>query len=116
LAVCTNKLEGLSRQLLDALDLTSRFSFLCGQDTFGAPKPDPEVLRKTIAAAAGRLDDAFMVGDSETDILTARAAGIPVIAVDFGYTPRPIAEFRPDRVISHFSDLPHAIAAIRRNA
>lgn len=116
LAVCTNKLEALSRKLLEALGLASRFSFICGQDTFGVPKPDPEVLRKTIVAASGRLDDAFMVGDSETDVATARAAGIPIIAVDFGYTPRPVAEFGPDRVISSFRDLPDAVAAIRQDA
>jgi phosphoglycolate phosphatase len=116
LAVCTNKLEMLSRKLLDTLDLTRRFSFICGQDTFGVPKPDPDVLRKTIAAASGRSTNAVMVGDSETDVLTARAAGVPIIAVDFGYTPRPIAEFRPDRVIGHFDELPDAIASIRQNA
>ena len=50
LAVCTNKLEGLSRLLLDALGLTPRFAAICGQDTFGMQKPDPEILRRTIAA------------------------------------------------------------------
>jgi phosphoglycolate phosphatase len=114
LAVCTNKLEGLSRKLLDALNLTQRFAFICGQDTFGAPKPNPDTLRKTVAAASGSMSDAVMIGDSETDVATARAAGIPVIAVDFGYTPRPIAEFRPDRVISRFSELPDAVTSIRR--
>jgi phosphoglycolate phosphatase len=116
LAVCTNKLEGLSRKLLEALNLTSRFAFICGQDTFGAPKPNPDTLRKTIAAASGDTSAAFMVGDSETDVAAARAAGIPIIAVDFGYTPRPIVEFRPDRVISRFSELRGAIAAMQRNA
>jgi phosphoglycolate phosphatase len=114
-AVCTNKLEGLSRKLLDALQLTPKFAFICGQDTFGAPKPNPDTLRKTVAAASGSMIDAIMVGDSETDVLTARAAGIPVIGVDFGYTPRPIAEFRPDRVIGRFSELPDAITSIRQN-
>ena len=53
-----------------------------------------------------------MIGDSATDIRTARAAGLPIIAVDFGYTERPIAEFDPDRIISHFSELPVSVAAI----
>ena len=75
-------------------------------------KPDPEVLRRTIAAAGGHLQHAIMIGDSATDIRTARAAGIPVIAVDFGYSERPVAEFGPDRIISHFAQLPAAIAAI----
>ena len=50
-----------------------------------------------------------MVGDSITDIATARAAGIPVIAVDFGYTETPVSELAPDRVISRFADLPEAV-------
>jgi phosphoglycolate phosphatase len=110
-AVCTNKLEGLSRLLLEKLELTSRFEAICGQDTFGMQKPDPEVLRRTIAAAGGNMQHAVMIGDSATDIHTARAAGIPVIAVDFGYSETPVAEFGPDRMISHFDELPEAVAA-----
>jgi phosphoglycolate phosphatase len=111
LAVCTNKFEGLSRQLLGELKLLSRFAAVCGQDTFGVQKPDPEVLRRTIAAAGGDPRSAVMVGDSATDIRTARAAGVPVIAVDFGYSEVPVSEFAPDRVIGHFEQLPAAIAA-----
>jgi phosphoglycolate phosphatase len=112
LAVCTNKLEHLSVLLLNELKLTHRFAAICGQDTFGIQKPDPEILRRTIAAAGGDMDRAIMIGDSETDILTARAAGIPVIAVDFGYSDRPISEYAPDRVISRFAQLPEMIASI----
>jgi phosphoglycolate phosphatase len=108
-AVCTNKLEWLSLRLLDALGLTPRFNFVCGQDTFGVQKPDPDVLRKTILKARGSVDRAVMVGDSATDIATARAADVPVIAVDFGYTETPIAELMPDRIISDFAALPAAI-------
>jgi phosphoglycolate phosphatase len=112
LAVCTNKLEGLSVKLLRTLGLAQRFAAICGQDTFGVQKPDPVMLRKTIAVAGGRSDCAVMIGDSETDVRTARAAGVPIIAVEFGYTPRPVAEFKPDRIISHFDDLPAAIAEL----
>jgi phosphoglycolate phosphatase len=108
-AVCTNKLEGLSRQLLDALDLTGRFELICGQDTFGAMKPDPEVLRRTIREAGGDLRRAVMVGDSATDINTAKAAEVPVVAVDFGYTETPVHHLGPDRIISHFKALPGAV-------
>jgi len=113
-AVCTNKLEWLSRRLLDALDLTKRFAFVCGQDTFGVKKPDPAVLRLTIERAGGAIADAVMIGDSATDIDTARAASIPVIAVDFGYTEIPVAKLNPDLVISHFDALPAAVAGMRR--
>lgn len=105
LAVCTNKLEGLSIQLLERLGLSAYFSAICGQDTFGVKKPDPMVLHRTIARAGGNPERSILVGDSSTDIETARAAGIPIIAVDFGYSPRPIATFNPDRIISHFDGL-----------
>ena len=112
LAVCTNKLERLSLLLLRQLGLAERFATICGQDTFGVQKPDPEILRRTIATAGGETRHAVMIGDSVTDIRTARAAGVPIIAVDFGYSERPISEFAPDRVIGHFSQLPGAVAAL----
>jgi len=112
LAVCTNKLAWLSVRLLDALGLAQRFAAICGQDTFGIQKPDPEVLRRTIAAAGGDIAMAVMVGDSAIDIMTARAAGVPVVAVDFGYTEVPVAELEPDRIVSHFDTLPAAVAAL----
>jgi phosphoglycolate phosphatase len=99
-------------RLLDQFKLADRFAAICGQDTFGIQKPDPEILRRTIAVAGGTMQHAIMIGDSITDIRTARAAGVPVIAVDFGYSERPIAEFGPDRTISHFAQLPASIAAI----
>lgn len=112
LAVCTNKLEGLSKQLLDALGMSSRFAAICGQDTFGTPKPHPDMLRKTIVMAGGDPGRCIMVGDSVTDIDTAKAAGVPVIAVDFGYTELPVSHFNPDRIISHFSQLADTIHAL----
>ena len=108
-AVCTNKLEWLSVRLLDALSLSQRFVAICGADTFGMSKPNPELLRRTIARADGHPDRAVMVGDSISDIATARAAGVPVVAVDYGYTETPVGEFGPDRVISALPDLPNAV-------
>jgi len=111
-AVCTNKLERLSLLLLEQLKIADRFEAICGQDTFGIQKPDPEILRRTIAAAGGTLRHAIMIGDSVTDIRTARAASVPVIAVDFGYSDRPVSELGPDQIISHFAQLPASIVAI----
>ena len=105
----------LSVRLLDHLDLSKHFVAICGRDTFGIEKPDPEILRRTIAAAGGDLADSLMVGDSGTDIATARAAGIPIVAVDFGYTEVPVAELDPDRIISHFDALPEAVDALMRH-
>ena len=111
-AVCTNKLEGLSRLLLDSFGMSARFAAICGQDTFGVQKPNPEILQRTIALAGGSVERAVMVGDSAADIETAHAAGIPVVAVDFGYTETPVTQLGPDRVISHFDDLPMAVLAL----
>ena len=112
LAVCTNKLEWLSVRLLDALGLTARFAAICGADTFGVSKPDPAILRGTIGRAGGKPNHAVMIGDSLTDIATARAAGVPVIAVDFGYTDTPVAQLEPDRIISSYADLPGAVSGL----
>jgi phosphoglycolate phosphatase len=112
LAVCTNKLERLSRRLLDQLGLGARFAAICGQDTFGIQKPDPAMLVRTIAAAGGSRERAVMVGDSATDIAAARGAGVPIVAVDFGYSDTPVAELLPDRLISHFRELPDAVRAV----
>lgn len=111
-AVCTNKLEGLSVKLLQQLGLAGRFDAICGQDSFGVQKPDPVILHRTVAAAGGDLNRSIMVGDSLTDVRTARAAGVPVIAVDFGYTEIPASEFKADQVISGFTQLPSAVAAL----
>ena len=110
-AVCTNKLEWLSKLLLDRLALSSRFSAICGADTFGVSKPDPVILRETIARAGGHPSAAIMVGDAGPDVGVARRAGIPVIGVEFGYTEVPIADLKPDRLIGHMRDLPAAVRA-----
>ena len=111
-AICTNKIEGLAKLLIVKLGVAERFAFICGQDTFGIGKPDAAPLLKTIAASGGAKKRAIMVGDSETDIKTARAARVPVIAVDFGYSDVPVRELGPDRVISHFNQLMAACQAL----
>jgi len=112
LAVCTNKLEWLSVLLLQKLALAPRFAAICGQDTFAMRKPDPEMLRLTILRAGGDSGHAVMVGDSMTDVATARAAGIPVVAVDFGYTEIPPGDLGADRLIGHFDGLVGAVKGL----
>jgi phosphoglycolate phosphatase len=113
-AVCTNKLEWLSKRLLDRLNLSPRFAAICGADTFGVSKPDPAILRQTIARAGGELSSAIMVGDAGPDVGVARRAGIPVICVSFGYTEVPVADLKPDRVIDHMRELRGAIESLTR--
>jgi phosphoglycolate phosphatase len=112
LAVCTNKLEWLSLRLLGALGLAGRFAAICGQDTFAVQKPHPEALFGTVRKVHGDPRHAIMVGDSRTDIATAKACGMPVVAVDFGYTDVPVAELSPDKIISHFKMLPETITIL----
>jgi phosphoglycolate phosphatase len=111
-AVCTNKLEWLSKLLLDRLGLSARFAAICGADTFGVSKPDPAILRQTVARAGGDIASAIMVGDAGTDIGVARRAGVPVIGVSFGYTEVPIADLKPDRLIQHMNELPGAVESL----
>jgi phosphoglycolate phosphatase len=111
-AVCTNKLEWLSKLLLDELGLSARFSAICGADTFGVSKPDPAILQQTVVRAGGRLASTLMVGDAGTDVGVARRANVPVIGVDFGYTDVPMADLKPDRLIGHMRDLPAAVESL----
>jgi phosphoglycolate phosphatase len=108
-AICTNKLEWLSVRLLEALGISGHFAAICGQDTFGVQKPDPGILLQTIRKAGGSTGRAVMVGDSINDIEVARAAKVPVIAVDFGYTETPVSALDPDLIIGDFDRLPAAV-------
>lgn len=114
MGVCTNKLEGLSVKLLDALNIRHYFGAVVGPDTLGVPKPDPRPFHETVRRLGLSNPRAIMVGDSETDVLTARAAGVPVMAVPFGYTPRPVAEFNPDALIEHYDDAWDALESLWR--
>ncbi|MEJ0012430.1 MAG: HAD-IA family hydrolase [Bauldia sp.] len=114
LAVCTNKYEAPARKLLTLLGLADRFAAITGQDTFAFRKPDPRHLTETIRLAGGDPADAIMVGDSATDIDTANAAGIPVVAVTYGYSPIPVAKLGATRVVPGLAELAAAVADIRR--
>jgi phosphoglycolate phosphatase len=112
-AVCTNKAEHASVLLLRALGVETRFRAICGKDTFAVNKPNGDALLQTIARAGGDPDQVIMIGDSKTDIDTARNAGVPVVAVNFGYTEEPVGTLGPDWVIGHYSELWDAVAALR---
>jgi phosphoglycolate phosphatase len=103
LAVCTNKMESLTVKLLDALGWSSRFQAVVGGDTASARKPDPAPLREAVALAGG--GSAAFVGDSIVDADTARAAGLPFVAVSFGFSDRPASELGADAVIDRFDQL-----------
>jgi phosphoglycolate phosphatase len=112
LAVCTNKMETQARAVIDALKLDHYFTALTGRDSLGVYKPDPGHLTGTIARAGGEPEKSIMVGDSETDIRTAKAAGIPVVAVSFGYSVDPVLSFGPDAIIDDYRDLRAALGKL----
>lgn len=112
LAVCTNKPTELSIALLAALGLESRFAAIVGPDAAPAPKPDARHLQAAVAVAGGTMDRALLVGDSATDAGAARAAGVPLILVSFGYTETPAADLGADALLDHFHQLPEACARL----
>ncbi len=112
LAVCTNKLERFARKVLSDLAMDRYFSVISGPDTYGVGKPDPQHLLRTAAAMGPAGGPVVFVGDSEVDIQTARAAGVPVIAVSYGYSKGPIALLMPDAVIDSMDALPAVLDRI----
>ena len=110
LALCTNKLEGLAHELLAAFGWSGRFASVVGGDTLPVRKPDPAPLHEAIARAGGGT--AAYVGDSITDIDTARAAEVPIVAVSFGFPDRPPEQLGADRLIDHFDDLVRALETL----
>ena len=111
-AVCTNKRESLARQLLESLGIAARFDAVCGGDTFAERKPSGQHILKTIKAAGGNAARALMVGDSAPDVLAAKDAQVPVVAVAFGYSNEPIDSLNPDRLIKSFEALPDFAEAL----
>jgi phosphoglycolate phosphatase len=110
IAVCTNKQEGLTRRLLAALGWETRFDAVVGGDTLPVRKPDPAPLNEAVARAGGGR--AVLVGDSITDADTARAAGVPFVAVSFGFSDRPAEALGADAVIDRYSELIEALRGL----
>ncbi|MBF9032217.1 HAD-IA family hydrolase [Rhodobacterales bacterium HKCCE3408] len=107
-AICTNKPEGLAETLLARLDLRDRFAALIGADTLPVRKPDPATYRAAVAGAGGEVSRSLLVGDTETDRLTAAAAGVPFVLVGFG----PAGPIPADAVIDHFDGLSAAVSRL----
>ena len=111
-AICTNKFEKSAKMLIRELGGTDRFRAICGADTFPVSKPNAAALRLTVEKAGGDPRRAIMVGDTATDVSTAKNAELPVVAVDFGYAPESVATLDPDVIISHFDELDAAVATL----
>ena len=114
LGVCTNKPHGLAVDLLDRLGLGGYFAAVVGGDSLAVRKPDAGHLRATREAMGAAEGSAVMVGDSANDVAVARAAGLPVVVVSYGYTAIPPAELGADALIDTFAELPATLAALDR--
>jgi phosphoglycolate phosphatase len=110
IALCTNKPERLTHQLLAALGWSSRFASIVGGDTLALKKPDPAPLHEAIARTGCRR--AAFIGDSIVDADTARAAQVPFVAVSFGFSDRPIEALGAHAVIDDYAELLEALAGL----
>lgn len=110
--VCTNKPEGLARQLLGELQVLDAFDSLVGADTLPVRKPDPAPLFEAAERLGRDRHDCLLVGDSDTDRNTARAAAVPSILVTFGPSGEDMAALEPEALLHDFDDLPGLVAQL----
>ncbi|MES0861796.1 HAD-IA family hydrolase [Ruegeria sp. SCPT10] len=107
--ICTNKPEALAHQLLSQMGVRDQFAALVGADTLPVRKPDPEPLREAARRAGGHPDLCVLIGDSDTDRNTAKAAGVPSVLVTFGPSGDDMAALQPEALLHHFDDLPGVV-------
>lgn len=113
LGVCTNKLTDVSRAILDEFGLAGAMGAVVGGDHGPPRKPEPDLLIATADLLGVDVAASVMIGDSASDIHAAKAAGMPVVAVEYGYTPVPVRDLGPDIVIRDFSELRDALSFLR---
>ena len=102
MAVCTNKQEHLSNDLLKKIGIYDFFEYVAGSDTFDYCKPDPRHLTNVVEILDGDVKKTIMIGDSETDANAAKAAEIPVILLENGYTEKNTTEIYHNHLIKDF--------------
>lgn len=105
-AICTNKPEALAEALMAELGVRGLFGALVGADTLPVRKPDPAPYRLAVERAGGTVARSLMVGDTDTDRDTARAAGVPAVLVTFGPGGHDVARLDPEALLPHFEALP----------
>ncbi len=110
MAVCTNKQEHLAIDLLKKIGIYDFFEYVAGHNTFDYCKPDPRHLTSVVEILGGDLKKTLMVGDSETDANAAKAAGIPVILLEDGYTEKNITEIYHNHLIKDFIGIEKIVA------
>ena len=110
--ICTNKPKGLADILLDRLGIRDLFATVIGADSLPTRKPDPAPYLAAVLGGGGDVARSLLVGDTETDLRTARAAGVPVVLVAFGPEGRGIERLGPDAMLNHFDDLGAVVARL----
>ena len=110
--ICTNKPEGLAELLMQRLGVRDAFASLIGADTLPVRKPDPEPLREAARQAGGHPDHCILIGDSDTDRNTSRAAGVPSILVTFGPSGADMAALEPEALLDDYADLPDLVGRV----
>jgi phosphoglycolate phosphatase len=112
--LCTNKAEDVAAIALKALGIAHHFHSVVGASERLPKKPDPAMLRANMSELGVNPADCVFIGDSPADYGVARAAGVPVILVDFGYTHTPVRELGADAVVSHLNEIRAAISGLGR--
>ena len=105
MAVCTNKTEHLAVDLLKKIKVYDYFEYVAGHNTFDYCKPDPRHLTNVIEIIQGELNKSLMIGDSETDSESAKAAGLPFVLLEDGYTDKSINEIYHNHLIKDFNGI-----------
>jgi phosphoglycolate phosphatase len=108
--ICTNKPEALAETLMQRLGVRHLFGSLVGADTLPVRKPDPEPYFEAVRRVSGDFRRSVLIGDTETDVKTARAAGVPVVLVDFGPEGPGIARLGPDALLSDYGTLGRVVS------
>ncbi|MEH6522225.1 HAD-IA family hydrolase [Sulfitobacter sp.] len=111
-AICTNKPEALARELLTRLGILDTFAAMLGADSLPVRKPDPEHLLETVRRAGGDPVQCVLVGDSDTDRNTSKAAGVPSILVTFGPSGADMTALTPEALLERYSDLPDLVETL----
>jgi phosphoglycolate phosphatase len=112
MGVLTNKPQELAAPLMATLDLARFFGAIHGAGRFSYTKPDARVFHHVVDELGGSGSGAIMIGDSTTDVATARAAGVPVVLLSYGYTPDPVETLGADAVTGAFDELPDIIGRL----
>ena len=114
LAVLTNKPVVFSRAILAGLKLADYFAFAYGGNSFEQKKPDPVGVIKLMSHTGALPRETVMVGDSDTDVLTGRNAGVWTCGVTYGLGSHTLEKVTPDMLVRDLRELPPLLNARRQ--